>query len=145
MITRVFAGCLDFDPANDAIETPHGDNFKFSPPPVVTLPKQGYKAADDVYTHPPADRSSVAVDIDADSQRIQRLQPFRPWDRDDFKDLPILLKVKGKCTTHHITPAGPWFRFRGHLENISNNTLIGAVNAHTDKVNETSKVFTGST
>jgi aconitate hydratase len=107
-MVKAFSGRLDFDPAVDSI----GD-FTFQPPPSTTLPKNGYRQADYVYTAPPADRSSAEVNISLNSQRIQRLAPFAAWDSNDYLNLPILIKVEGKCTTDHITPAGPWFRYRG--------------------------------
>lgn len=142
VVAKTFAGNLDFDPATDSIETGNGP-FRFDPPPQVDLPVEGYKQADYMYTAPPADRSKVEVAISENSDRIQRLKPFAPWDGQDFTDLPILIKTHSKCTTDHITPAGPWFRYRGHLENISNNTLIGAVNAANMKVNSVKNVFSG--
>ncbi|KAK2597498.1 hypothetical protein N8I77_012280 [Diaporthe amygdali] len=138
VIVKAFSGKLDFDPRTDSI----GD-FKFEAPTALPLPKGGYAEADHVFTAPPANRGDVEVLIATDSQRIQRLAPFHAWDGADFVDLPILIKVEGKCTTDHITPAGPWFRYRGHLENISNNTLIGAVNSENKKVNSIRNVFTG--
>lgn len=137
VIVKAFSGKLDFDPRIDSI-----GNFKFEPPTAAPLPKGGYAEADHVYTAPPTNRDDVEVQIAPDSQRIQRLAPFSAWDGADFVDLPILIKVEGKCTTDHITPAGPWFRYRGHLENISNNTLIGAVNSENKKVNSVRNVFT---
>jgi aconitate hydratase len=107
-MVKAFSGQLDFDPAVDSI----GD-FTFQPPPSTTLPENGYKEADYVYTAPPVERSSTEVVISPDSQRIQRLAPFAPWNGNDYLNLPILIKVEGKCTTDHITPAGPWFRYRG--------------------------------
>jgi aconitate hydratase len=135
---KTFSGRLDFDPTVDSI----GD-FKFRPPPSAPLPEHGYVEADYVYSAPPSERSLVQVNITPDSDRIQRLAPFPPWNGNDYLDLPILIKIEGKCTTDHITPAGPWFRYRGHLENISNNTLIGAVNTENKKVNSVRNVFTG--
>ncbi|GME30857.1 Aconitate hydratase, mitochondrial [Neofusicoccum parvum] len=142
VIAKAFAGTLDFDPATDSINTTDGP-FTFQPPRPGILPPKGYISADHVYSAPPSDRSSVTVDVSLTSDRIQRLEPFKPWNGKDLVDLPILIKVEGKCTTDHITPAGPWFRYRGHLENISNNTLIGAVNAANKKVNQVKNVFTG--
>jgi aconitate hydratase len=107
------------------------------------LPKNGYLEADYVYEAPPSERASVRVNISPTSTRIQRLAPFAAWDGEDYLNLPILIKTEGKCTTDHITCAGPWMNFRGHLENISNNTLIGAVNAENKKVNSVRNVFTG--
>ncbi|KAF2011987.1 aconitate hydratase [Aaosphaeria arxii CBS 175.79] len=142
VIAKTFAGNLDFNPATDSIQTAAGE-FRFNPPPQVDLPINGYQEADDGYVAPPPQRSNVHVDISPTSNRIQRLKPFASWNGQDYKDLTVLIKVSGKCTTDHITPAGPWFRYRGHLENISNNTLIGAVNAYNQKVNMVQNVFTG--
>lgn len=97
-----------------------------------------------MYTAPPSDRSNVTVHISPESNRLQRLEPFKPWNGEDYVELPILIKVEGKCTTDHITPAGPWHGYRGHLENVSHNTLIGATNAANKKVNCVKNVFTGT-
>lgn len=134
-MAKVFSDDLSFDPSVDALPTPSGAEFRFQPPNGDTLPTNGYLDSDVAYKAPPADRNNVEVKINPSSDRLQRLSPFEPWSGEDFKDCTILIKTKGKCTTDHITPAGPWFRYRGHLENISNNTLIGAVNAESDKVN----------
>jgi aconitate hydratase len=142
VVAKTFAGNLDFNPATDAIRTPTG-LFRFEPPPSIDLPSAGYAEADAGYVAPPAERGQLHVDISPTSDRIQRLQPFDAWAGQDYENLAILIKVEGKCTTDHITPAGPWFRYRGHLENISNNTLIGAVNADNKKVNSVQNVFTG--
>ena len=158
VVVKTFAGLIDFDPVVDSITTPDGSNFKFQPPVTNSLPENGYANTDHVYTAPPSDRSALSVEINDTSNRIQRLAPFDPWDGKDFEDLPILIKVEGKCTTDHITPAGKWFtwskcparRLRsyfadlaagGHLENISNNTLIGATNAANKKINCVENVF----
>jgi aconitate hydratase len=138
VIVKAFSGRLDFDPTVDTI----GD-FKFQPPSSASLPENGYLETDYVYAAPPSERASVEVNISPDSDRIQQLAPFAAWDGKDYVDLPILIKTEGKCTTDHITRAGPWMRYRGHLENISNNTLIGAVNADNKKVNSVRNVFTG--
>ncbi|KAJ5613731.1 hypothetical protein N7528_007385 [Penicillium herquei] len=135
VMAKVFSEDLDFDPCVDTLPTPTGGEFRFQLPTGDTLPANGYLDSDIAYKAPPADRGDVEVKINPSSERLQRLAPFEPWSGQDFKDCVILIKTKGKCTTDHITPAGPWFRYRGHLENISNNTLIGAVNAETDKVN----------
>lgn len=134
-MAKVFSEDLAFDPSVDTLPTPSGGEFRFRPPTGDTLPTNGYLDSDVAYQAPPADRSNVGVKINPSSERLQRLAPFEPWSGEDFKDCIILIKTKGKCTTDHITPAGPWFRYRGHLENISNNTLIGAVNAENDQVN----------
>lgn len=134
-MAKVFSEDLAFDPTVDSLRTPSGGEFRFQPPTGDPLPRNGYLDSDIAYKAPPTNRSNLVVKIDPSSERLQRLAPFEPWSGEDFKDCVILIKTKGKCTTDHITPAGPWFRYRGHLENISNNTLIGAVNAETDKVN----------
>jgi aconitate hydratase len=134
-MAKVFSEDLAFDPSVDALVTPSGEEFRFQPPTGDTLPRNGYLNSDVAYQSPPADRKEVEVKISPSSERLQKLAPFEPWSGEDFKDCVILIKVQGKCTTDHITPAGPWFRYRGHLENISNNTLIGALNAENDKIN----------
>ena len=143
-MAKIFSDDLTFDPTRDTIPLPDGSEFRFRPPHAESLPPRGYENADAVYTAPPTEgREEVAVQISPASERLQRLKPFSPWFGKDFTDCVVLIKVKGKCTTDHITPAGPWFRFRGHLENISNNTLIGAVNAENDKVNMVENWLTG--
>ncbi len=143
-MAKIFSPDLAFDPVKDFLVTEDDMRFNFSPPSGESLPACGYANADEVYTPPPTgDRSRLTVDIDPESERLQQLQPFAPWSGQDFTDCSVLIKVKGKCTTDHITPAGPWFRFRGHLENISNNTLIGAVNAENNKVNCVVNQLTG--
>jgi aconitate hydratase len=111
VVIKSFAGNLDYDPSTDSIETENGP-FKFQPPTPVDLPSNGYLDADYVYTAPPIDRSKLMVEISPTSDRIQKLEPFKPWNGADFDKLPILIKVEGKCTTDHITPAGRWFRYR---------------------------------
>jgi aconitate hydratase len=108
VVVKSFSGKLDFDPAVDSI-----GHFKFHPPPSASLPTTGYRETDYVYTAPPAKPSFAEVIISPDSQRIQKLAPFDAWNGNDYVNLPILIKVEGKCTTDHITPAGPWFRYRG--------------------------------
>ena len=108
------------------LDSPYGDE----------LPSQGFDPGEDTYQHPPGDGSAVNVDVDPKSDRLQLLTPFVKWDGKDLSDMRVLIKVKGKCTTDHISAAGPWLKFRGHLENISNNMLIGAVNSENDAVNK---------
>ena len=108
------------------LDSPYGDE----------LPSQGFDPGEDTYQHPPGDGSGVTVDVDPNSDRLQLLTPFVKWDGNDLSDMRVLIKVKGKCTTDHISAAGPWLKFRGHLENISNNMLIGAVNSENDAVNK---------
>lgn len=143
-MAKIFSSDLAFDPTKGFIETESGEEFRFQPPTGERLPLNGYEDADDVYTPPPTSgREQVDIKIDPESERLQKLQPFEPWSGHDFEQCSILIKVMGKCTTDHITPAGPWFRFRGHLENISNNTLIGATNAEDGKVNAVTNHLTG--
>ncbi|KAL4991881.1 putative aconitase [Aspergillus falconensis] len=139
VMAKVFSPDLAFNPVHDTLTTPSGEEFKFEPPTGDALPSRGYQDSDQAYVPPPtddSDRSKLDVSISPQSQRLQKLSPFPPWNGHDLNDCLVLIKTKGKCTTDHITPAGPWFRFRGHLENISNNTLIGAVNAETGNVNK---------
>lgn len=142
-MAKVFSTDLSFDPTVDSLKTPSGAEFRFQHPSGETLPGNGYLDSDSAYKAPPVDRTNVEVKIQDTSERLQRLAPFEPWDGGDFNGCLILIKTKGKCTTDHITPAGPWFRYRGHLENISNNTLIGAVNAENEKVNTVRNQLSG--
>ncbi|KAJ5095515.1 hypothetical protein NUU61_004871 [Penicillium alfredii] len=133
---KIFSGDLSFDPSADSIPTSSGAEFRFVPPAGDALPQQGYEDSDSSYKAPPTgDRSQLAAQINPSSERLPKLAPFAPWNGNDYENCLILIKTTGKCTTDHITPAGLWFRYRGHLENISNNTLIGAVNAESGKVN----------
>jgi len=129
------AGTLDFNPATDSIPTASGKPFKFADPFGDELPASGFNPGENTFLGPPADPSKLTVKVDEKSQRLQLLAPFAPWDGKDFKGLPVLIKARGKCTTDHISMAGPWLKFRGHLENISNNMLIGAVNDESGEVN----------
>merc|ERR1712062_924087 len=135
-VALTMAGSLDFDPRTQKLTGADGQEFALESPYGDELPAQGFDPAEDTYQHLPADGSSVAVDVDPKSERLQLLTPFSKWDGGDLKDLRVLIKVKGKCTTDHISAAGPWLKFRGHLENISNNMLIGAVNSENDAVNK---------
>eukprot|EP00771_Trimastix_marina_P004064 gnl/Trimastix_PCT/795.p1 GENE.gnl/Trimastix_PCT/795~~gnl/Trimastix_PCT/795.p1 ORF type:complete len:798 (+),score=251.23 gnl/Trimastix_PCT/795:269-2395(+) len=137
-------GRLDFDPAKDQLTTPDGAPFCFRPPVGAELPPGGFaKSAESGYLPPPSDREHLRVDIDPKSDRIQELQPFDAWDGQDFADCPVLIKIKGKCTTDHISPAGVWLKFRGHLQNISQNLLRGGVNCVSGKANTAKNQFTG--
>ncbi|KAH8548549.1 aconitate hydratase [Umbelopsis sp. PMI_123] len=139
-----FAGDLTFNPLTDSLTGEDGKPFKFEAPSGFELPPKGYDPGQDTYQAPPADRSSVNVAVSPESNRLQLLEPFKKWDGKDFKEIPILIKVKGKCTTDHISMAGPWLKYRGHLDNISNNMLIGAVNSENGEVNSVKNVFTGN-
>jgi aconitate hydratase len=138
------AGTLEFDPIRDELENEKGERFKLKPPePAPEVPEQGFVATRDGYIAPPADRTRVQVEIAPDSERLAFLEPFAPWDGNDFEGLPLLLKAKGKCTTDHISMAGPWLRFRGHLDKISDNMFIGAVNAFTGETGAGLNLSTG--
>ncbi|MHC4549314.1 MAG: aconitate hydratase [Planctomycetota bacterium] len=126
-----FAGRLSFDPLHDSLTTPDGREFRFAPPRADDLPARGLVEDPAGYVAPAADGSSVTIDVAPKSERLQLLAPFPAWDGEDFVDIPILLKAQGKCTTDHISPAGPWLRFRGHIDRISDNMFIGAINAFT--------------
>lgn len=130
----------------DSIIGSDGIPFKFDTPIGDDLPLKGYDNSGDekVYLAPPQDGSHIQVQISERSQRLQALVPFAPWDGKDYENLPILTKVKGKCTTDHISAAGKWLKYRGHLENISNNMLIGSTNTE-GKINEAVNVFTEET
>jgi len=139
----VFGGSLKFNPMKDEIVKPDGSKFKFQPPSGDALPPTGYDQGEKVYQAPPADRSNVQVIVDPNSQRLQLLTPFNKWNGEDYENLTILIKVKGKCTTDHISMAGPWLKYRGHLDNISNNMLIGAINAENGEANKVRNAATG--
>ena len=126
VMAYALAGTLDFNPLTDEI-----DGVRLDPPSGEELPAKGFEPGEDGFVAPPADRSAVDVVVRPDSDRLQLLEPFPPWDGRDFVGLPVLLKAVGKCTTDHISAAGPWLRYRGHLDNISRNLFLGAVNAFT--------------
>ena len=129
------AGDLCFNPLTDTLENYKGEAVKLAEPTGFEMPPGGYDVKDAGYLAPSEDGSSIQVTIDPDSNRLQKLAPFPAWDGEDYIGLPLLIKVKGKCTTDHISMAGPWLRFRGHLDNISDNMLIGAVNAFNNETN----------
>jgi aconitate hydratase len=137
VVAYALAGRLDFNPLVDALEAPGGKPFVLDPPAAAPeIPERGFVISYDGYEEPPAQRSGVAVKIDPGSQRLQLLAPFPAWDGRDFRELPLLLKAAGKCTTDHISMAGPWLRYRGHLDKISDNAFLGACNAFTGKAGE---------
>jgi aconitate hydratase len=119
------AGDMTFNPMTDSLTGANGESYKLNPPNGNELPPRGYDAGEDTYQAPPVDRSQVNVAVDPQSNRLQLLAPFKKWDGKDIEEVPILIKAKGKCTTDHISMAGPWLKYRGHLDNISNNMLIG--------------------
>lgn len=129
------AGDLCFNPMTDTLVNSEGEKVKLEEPKGYELPPLGYELKESGFLAPIADGSDIEISIAKDSQRLQELAPFATWDGKDIIEQPLLIKVKGKCTTDHISMAGPWLRFRGHLDNISDNMLIGAVNAFNDKTN----------
>ncbi|KZT68446.1 aconitase [Daedalea quercina L-15889] len=138
-----FAGDLRFNPLTDTLTGADGKPFKFTDPVGAELPPKGYDPGQNTFQPPPADRASVQVAVDPKSDRLQLLKPFTAWDGKTPTDLPILIKVKGKCTTDHISAGGPWLKYRGHLENISQNCLIGAINAENGEANKVKNQITG--
>jgi aconitate hydratase len=138
-----FAGTLEFDPVHGTIPGPDGKAFRFTAPESEELPKAGFAKGEEGYEAPAADGDSVVVAVAPNSERIQLLQPFPLWDGNDFDALPILVKTKGKTTTDHISPAGAWLRFRGHLDRISDNMFLGAVNAFTGEAGKGVNPLTG--
>ncbi|MEQ8435987.1 MAG: aconitate hydratase [Ilumatobacter fluminis] len=140
------SGRLDFDPTTDTITAPDGTEVSLDPPVGQVLPDAGYDPGEDTFTPPPADSSDVEVIVSPSSDRLQLLDPFPAWSGDDYRDLPILVKAQGKFTTDHISMAGPWLKYRGHLENISGNLYLGAVNAYDGyEVGHGKNVLTGDT
>ncbi len=137
------AGDLCFNPMTDTLLNENGEKVKLQEPQGYELPPKGYAMEDSGYLAPAEDSSQIVVKIAPDSQRLQELYPFPVWNGKDIVEQPLLIKVKGKCTTDHISMAGPWLRFRGHLDNISDNMLIGAVNAFNDKTNAVLDAETG--
>jgi aconitate hydratase len=129
------SGRLDFNPMTDTLLNEEGEAVKLDPPHGVELPPKGFDVEDNGYLAPEKDGSGVDVVVNESSERLQLLTPFAPWDGNNLSDLKLLLKAQGKCTTDHISMAGPWLRYRGHLDNISNNCFIGAVNAFNEKTN----------
>jgi len=129
------SGKLSFNPITDFILTDSGEEIKLEPPIGDELPSGGFEVNDLGYQAPLKDGSNIDISVDKNSNRLQLLHPFNNWDGEDIKGLTLLIKAKGKCTTDHISMAGPWLQYRGHLDNISNNLLLGATNAFNDKVN----------
>lgn len=137
------AGRLDFNPVTDKLKGKDGKEFLLKDPFGDELPSRGFDPGMETYDSPPSDGSKVMVDVDPKSQRLQLLEAFDKWDGKDLTDMTVLIKVKGKCTTDHISAAGPWLKYRGHLDNISNNMFIGAVNSENSEVNKIKNQLTG--
>lgn len=143
VVAIAFGGRLDFNPLKDAVET-NGKQWKFQPPALAPdIPKKGFIHAAKGYLAPAKNPEGVKVEVSPKSDRLQILQPFEAWDGKDFEKLPLLLKAKGKCTTDHISPAGPWLKYRGHLDNISNNMFLGTTNAFTEEPGKGKNLLTG--
>ena len=138
-----FAGTLEFDPVHGALPGPDGRPFRFTPPEGEQLPPQGFARGEEGYEAPVDDPDSVSVQVPPDSERLQLLQPFPRWDGKDIAELPLLVKTKGKTTTDHISPAGAWLKYRGHLDKISDNMFLGAVNAFTGEAGKGVNPVTG--
>ncbi len=137
MVTAyAISGDLCFNPLTDYLLNEAGEKVKLEEPRGIELPPNGFDVKDAGYLAPPADGSAMQIIVNPNSERLQLLEPFAAWTGDDLKGLPLLIKAKGKCTTDHISMAGPWLRFRGHLDNISNNMLIGAINFFNEKTNQ---------
>ncbi|MFO0485466.1 MAG: aconitate hydratase, partial [Sphingobacteriia bacterium] len=137
------AGDLTFNPLTDTLTNEDGKQVKLDEPQGIELPPRGFDVEDPGYQAPAQDGSSVVIKVAPDSDRLQLLSPFPAWEGTDLKGLKLLIKAKGKCTTDHISMAGPWLRFRGHLDNIANNTLTGAINAYNDKADAVKNPLTG--
>ena len=137
------AGDLRFNPLTDTLTNEKGEQVKLDPPSGDELPKKGFAVEDAGYQAPAADGSHVEINVKSDSKRLQLLYPFAAWEGTDLQGLKLLIKAKGKCTTDHISMAGPWLKFRGHLDNISNNLLIGATNFFNEKTDLVKNQLTG--
>ena len=138
------SGNLAFNPMKDKLTNDNGENrVSLDEPKGWELPPKGFDVEDNGYIDPVEDGSSIEVELTLNSERLKLLNPFEPWDGKNIEGAKLLIKAQGKCTTDHISMAGPWLRFRGHLDNISNNCLIGAVNAFNKKTNYVKNQLTG--
>jgi aconitate hydratase len=137
------AGDLTFNPMKDTLTNEKGEQVKLDEPKGIELPVKGFAVEDAGYQAPATDGSALQVNVSVTSDRLQLLEEFKPWEGTDLKGLKLLIKAKGKCTTDHISMAGPWLKYRGHLDNISNNMLIGAVNAFNEKTDSVKNQLTG--
>lgn len=138
------SGRLSFNPMTDILETADGKKLKLKPPKKVDdLPNKGFISPMSGYIPPAKNGENIKIEVNPNSERLQILNPFPAWDEKDFVELPILLKAKSKCTTDHISPAGPWLKYRGHLDKISDNLFLGAVNAYTNETGKGTNMITG--
>ena len=140
----MLAGKLSFNPLTDYLTNEKGEKIKLKEPAGIEMPIKGFAVGDAGFQEPATDGSNIGVIVSPTSDRLQLLQPFDPWDGKDFIGLKLLIKAKGKCTTDHISMAGPWLKYRGHLDNISNNLLIGAINFFNDQTNLVKNQITGA-
>jgi len=138
------SGSLSFNPLTDELVNEKGEKIKLDPPVGEELPLKGFDTGESGFIAPGEDGSSIEVKVKPNSDRLQLLAPFEPWNGKDMEELVVLLKAKGKCTTDHISMAGPWLKYRGHLDNISNNMFLGAVNAFTGDAGKAKNVYTGA-
>lgn len=138
------AGDLGFNPLTDTLINQQGEAVRLDEPSGLEMPAKGYAVEDPGFQAPSANGSSIVVSVKTGSERLELLQPFTPWDGDNLMGMRLLIKAEGKCTTDHISMAGPWLRYRGHLDNISNNTLTGAMNAFNGKANSVKNQLNGS-
>lgn len=144
IIALALGGRLSFNPLKDDLTAADGTKFKLDPPkPAPEVPAKGFMVPEGIYVAPPANSEDLEVIIDPNSKRLQKLEPFAKWDGKDFEKIPVIVKAKGKCTTDHISPAGAWLSLRGHLDNLSDNMLLGAVNAFNDEVGKGKNVLSG--
>jgi aconitate hydratase len=144
VLAYAVSGDLRFNPNTDKVVAANGKEIKLPEPKGPALPIEGFVSTREGYLDPAKTGESLTVDVKKDSDRLQLLSPFTKWDGADFVDHQLLVKVKGKCTTDHISPAGKWLKYRGHLDKISDNMLLGAVNAYHDKPGEGLNVLSGS-
>ena len=137
------SGKLDFNPVVDPLTNENGENVYLDEPVGIELPEKGFDVKDNGYQEPALDGNSILVEVNSSSERLQLLTPFPAWNGENINGAKLLIKAQGKCTTDHISMAGPWLRYRGHLDNISNNCLIGAINAFSGEANEVVNQLTG--
>jgi aconitate hydratase len=142
IIALSLGGRLSFNPLKDELTASDGTKFKLEPPiRAPEVPEEGFVRPEGIFVAPPDNSDNIEVTINSTSKRLQRLEPFSKWNEQDYEELPILVKAKGKCTTDHISPAGAWLSLRGHLDNLSDNMLLGAVNAFNDEVGQGKNVL----
>lgn len=145
VVAKAISGRLDFNPITDTVQTEDGRTVHLEAPEVPELPENGFVRDEQGFQAPAADGSAVQVVVSPNSERLQLLAPFEPWNGKDITGARVLMKAKGKCTTDHISAAGKWLKYRGHLDNISNNMFIGATNAYNDKIGVAKNLRTGAT